>query len=88
MLRRIANLPRDLLIGLVRVYQLVLSPHMGGSCRYAPTCSQYSIQALRKYGALKGSILTIWRLLRCQPWGGQGYDPPRWFGEPAPEQST
>jgi putative membrane protein insertion efficiency factor len=84
MLRRLANLPRDLLVGLVRFYQLAISPHTAPSCRYTPTCSQYAILALRKYGAFKGTILTAWRLLRCQPWGGQGYDPPRWFGEPKP----
>ncbi|HEX7069922.1 MAG TPA: membrane protein insertion efficiency factor YidD, partial [Rhodothermales bacterium] len=54
MLRRIANLPRDLLVGLVRFYQVAISPHTAPSCRYTPTCSQYSILALRKYGALKG----------------------------------
>lgn len=84
MLRTLADIPRTILIGLVRFYQLAVSPHMAPSCRYTPTCSAYAIQALRQYGALKGSILTVWRLLRCQPWGGQGYDPPRWFGEPRP----
>ena len=85
MLRPIAEIPRRLLIGLVRGYQLVISPHTGPSCRYTPTCSEYAILALRKYGAVRGGILTVWRLLRCQPWGGQGYDPPRWFGEPKPD---
>jgi putative membrane protein insertion efficiency factor len=86
----LARLPRLLLIGLVRAYQLLLSPHLGRTCRFHPTCSSYSIQALREYGVLKGLVLTIYRLGRCHPWGGHGYDPPRWFGEEAasPSQST
>ncbi|MDQ7040886.1 MAG: membrane protein insertion efficiency factor YidD [Rhodothermus sp.] len=81
------NLPRRLLIGLVRGYQLVLSPHLPASCRYIPTCSNYAIEALQRYGAIKGLLLTLWRLARCHPWGGHGYDPPRWFGEPPLESS-
>ncbi|HKK45254.1 MAG TPA: membrane protein insertion efficiency factor YidD [Balneolaceae bacterium] len=64
-----------LFIGLVRLYQLIISPWMPSSCRYHPTCSQYSIEALRKHGALKGIWLTIKRVARCHPWGGSGYDP-------------
>lgn len=85
MLTLLVEMPRRALIGIVRGYQLFISPHMAPSCRFTPTCSEYAILALRKYGALRGGMLTIWRLLRCQPWGGQGYDPPRWFGEPLPE---
>lgn len=80
----LVHLPRLLLIAIVRLYQLVLSPLFPPSCRYTPTCSQYSIQALKRYGAIKGSILTVYRLMRCTPWGGHGYDPPRWFGETQP----
>ena len=80
----LARLPRLLLIGLVRLYQLVLSPHLGRTCRFHPTCSTYAIQAFREYGAAKGFVLTIHRLFRCHPWGGHGYDPPRWFGEEPP----
>ena len=76
------RLPSRLLVAFVRAYQLLLSPHMGGGCRFTPTCSNYAIQALEKYGALKGSILAIHRILRCNPWGGHGWDPPRWYGEP------
>ncbi len=83
----LARLPRRLMIGLVRGYQLVLSPHLPRSCRFTPTCSEYAVQAFAQYGALKGSILTVRRLLRCHPWGGHGYDPPRWFGEPRPGES-
>lgn len=82
--RWVYRLPRLALVGLVRVYQLTLSPYLGpGACRYTPTCSQYAILALRKYGAVKGLILAVWRVLRCNPWGAHGHDPPRWFGEPA-----
>jgi putative membrane protein insertion efficiency factor len=80
-LRRIGHLPRLALIGLVRFYQLAISPHLPSSCRFRPTCSQYAVLALRKYGAVRGTILAVWRILRCNPWGGHGYDPPRWFGE-------
>jgi uncharacterized protein len=69
------------MIALVRIYQLVLSPHIGSVCRFQPTCSSYSIAAFSRYGAVKGAILTIYRIGRCHPWGGHGYDPPRWFGE-------
>ncbi len=85
MFRAFVQLPRRLLIALVRAYQLVISPHLPASCRYTPHCSAYAVEALQTYGAVKGTILAIWRVLRCNPWGGHGYDPPRWFGEPLPE---
>ncbi|MFQ5568091.1 MAG: membrane protein insertion efficiency factor YidD [Rhodothermales bacterium] len=88
MLRSLSHLPRRVFIGFVRGYQLVISPHLPANCRYTPSCSNYSIQALRKYGAVKGTILSVWRILRCNPWGGHGYDPPRWFGEPKPESPS
>lgn len=84
-LRSLYHLPRNLLIGVVWLYQKTLSPWLGGECRYAPTCSHYAVQALREYGAIKGFILLTWRILRCNPYGSYGYDPPRWFGEPKPE---
>lgn len=83
-LRALVLVPRLVLIGLVRVYQLVLSPHLPSSCRYTPSCSAYAVQALRRYGAVRGTVLAVWRVLRCNPWGGHGYDPPRWFGEARP----
>ncbi len=64
-----------LLILPVRFYQLAISPHFPPSCRYVPTCSQYAIEALRKHGPLRGSMLALKRILRCHPWGGSGYDP-------------
>ena len=63
------------LILLVRFYQVCISPLKPPSCRFTPTCSQYAIEALRKYGPFKGLYLTVRRLLRCHPWGGSGYDP-------------
>jgi hypothetical protein len=64
-----------LLTGLVRGYQVALSPLMGGACRFEPSCSNYMIGALRTHGAMKGSILGLWRILRCNPFGAHGYDP-------------
>jgi putative membrane protein insertion efficiency factor len=64
-----------LLIYLVRFYQKYISPLKGPTCRFYPTCSQYSIEAIRKYGALKGIYLTIRRLLKCHPFHSGGYDP-------------
>lgn len=63
------------LIVLVRFYQICISPLNPPSCRFTPTCSQYALEALRKYGPLKGTWLAARRLLRCHPWGGSGYDP-------------
>ncbi|WP_028450205.1 membrane protein insertion efficiency factor YidD [Chitinibacter tainanensis] len=64
-----------LIIALVKLYQLMISPLLGPRCRFTPTCSQYSIEAIQKYGAAKGSYLTVRRLCRCHPWGGCGHDP-------------
>ncbi|MDE5963305.1 MAG: membrane protein insertion efficiency factor YidD [Alistipes sp.] len=63
------------LVALVRFYQLCISPLTPPSCRFTPTCSQYALEALRKYGPLKGLWLAVKRLSRCHPWGGSGYDP-------------
>jgi len=60
---------------LIRAYQLLLSPMLGASCRYTPTCSQYAMEAIRKYGPLKGGWLAAKRIARCHPWGGHGHDP-------------
>lgn len=64
-----------LCIALVRGYQLMISPWLPATCRYAPTCSHYAIEAFRKYGAARGGWLTLKRILSCHPWGGKGYDP-------------
>ena len=63
------------LILLVKFYQLAISPLKPQSCRYTPTCSTYSIEALKKHGPIKGLYLSIKRVVRCNPWGGSGYDP-------------
>ncbi len=60
---------------IIRFYQTALSPFLPPTCRYTPTCSTYSIQALRKYGLLKGGFLALKRILSCNPWGGSGEDP-------------
>lgn len=75
MLKFITKLPANILILLIRIYQYTLSPLIGRNCRYTPTCSNYGIQAIRKYGAIKGGWLTIKRIASCNPWGGSGYDP-------------
>ena len=62
-------------IWLIRFYQLAISPWLGPSCRYTPTCSQYGLEAFKKYGIFKGFWLTVKRIGRCHPWGGSGYDP-------------
>ena len=64
-----------LFIFLVRFYQVVVSTLKPPTCRYTPTCSQYALEALKKYGAFKGSWLALKRIARCHPWGGCGYDP-------------
>lgn len=65
----------ELLIKLIRLYQLVLSPWVGRECRFLPTCSQYSIEAIEQFGFIRGGWLMLARLIRCNPWGGHGYDP-------------
>ena len=69
---RILSLP---FIALIKLYQWIVSPMLGSKCRFTPTCSQYSLEAFKKYGLFKGLWLTIRRIGRCHPWGGHGYDP-------------
>ena len=69
------NLVREVLIFLLKGYQRVFSPLFPGSCRFTPTCSQYGIDAINKYGPLRGGYLTVKRILSCHPWGKHGYDP-------------
>ena len=64
-----------LLVLPIRFYQLCISPMLGPSCRFTPTCSEYARQAIMKHGPFKGLYLAVRRLLRCHPWGGSGYDP-------------
>ena len=69
------NLLKYILIALIRFYQGAISPLTPPSCRFVPTCSQYAIEAIQRYGAFKGGWLTLKRLSRCHPWGGSGFDP-------------
>ena len=66
---------KRLLMGLVRAYQLLVSPMLGGSCRCEPTCSAYALEALERHGAFWGSYLAVRRVLRCHPWNPGGLDP-------------
>lgn len=75
--------PRHLVVKIIKIYQKTLSLdhgplkflHPHGFCRFSPTCSEYGVQAISKYGILKGGIKTIWRILRCNPFNKGGYDP-------------
>lgn len=60
---------------MIRIYQRIISPILPNACRYTPTCSEYGIQAIKKYGAWKGGWMALKRISRCGPWGGHGYDP-------------
>lgn len=72
----LVRLPGYMLIGLVRLYQIFLSPLLGKNCRFEPSCSKYFIQAVQKHGAIKGSLMGAWRIVRCNPLCKGGYDPP------------
>jgi uncharacterized protein len=76
LIHQLFRLPAHLVIGLVRLYQLTLSPLIGRQCRFQPTCSNYMIGAVEKYGVLRGVPLGLWRILRCNPFCKGGYDPP------------
>ena len=74
-----------LLWGLIRIYQIFISPLLPSSCRFHPSCSCYGVEAVVRHGGVKGGWLTLRRILRCHPWGGSGYDPvpPEGFTHPA-----
>ncbi len=72
---RYGGMIKALLIGLVKGYRMLLSPWLGSSCRFEPTCSAYSLQVLQVHGAAAGSYLTLARLVRCHPWCAGGHDP-------------
>lgn len=77
--RRLIKIISRILVRLlllpIRFYQVAITPYTPPSCRFTPTCSEYARQALIKHGPVKGLALAIWRILRCNPWGGSGYDP-------------
>ncbi len=66
---------KTVFVYLIKFYQKHISPMFPPSCRYYPTCSQYAVEALQKHGFLKGSVMAVWRVLRCNPWSKGGYDP-------------
>jgi uncharacterized protein len=72
LLKQILSAP---FIFLIKIYQWIISPILGPKCRYTPTCSHYAVEALKKYGPIKGIWLAAKRIARCHPWGGSGYDP-------------
>lgn len=63
------------LLWVIRFYRAYISPHSAPSCKFIPTCSQYGLEAVERFGAIKGGALTVWRILRCNPWSRGGYDP-------------
>ena len=77
--RRLIKIISRILVWLlllpIRFYQVAITPYTPPSCRFTPTCSEYARQALIKHGPVKGLALAVWRILRCNPWGGSGYDP-------------
>lgn len=83
MLDFIYKLPARLLVGMIKIYQKTISFDHGllkifypnGFCRFTPTCSEYGVQAITKYGIIKGGLMTSWRVLRCNPWNKGGHDP-------------
>ncbi|MFW7415356.1 membrane protein insertion efficiency factor YidD [Demequina sp. SO4-18] len=72
--RAVASVPRLLLVGLIRLYQLTVSPLLGPRCKYYPSCSHYGLEAVRTHGAMRGFVLASWRVLRCNPWSNGGVD--------------
>lgn len=76
LLRFFWRMPAWLLIALVRLYQWTLSPLFGQRCRFHPSCSAYFVEAVQKYGAIRGTCKGVWRVCRCNPWNPGGYDPP------------
>ena len=74
-MKYLRQLSVSILLLPILFYQKCISPMFPPVCRFTPTCSQYAIEALRKHGPIKGLALAIWRILRCNPWGGSGYDP-------------
>ncbi|MDD2220499.1 MAG: membrane protein insertion efficiency factor YidD [Clostridia bacterium] len=66
---------KKILIVIIRFYQKAISPFLGKNCRFIPTCSQYALEAINRYGALRGGWLGLKRICRCHPWGKFGYDP-------------
>ncbi len=66
---------RLMAVAPIRLYQRLVSPALGSRCKYCPSCSEYAAQAIARFGILRGLVLAVWRLLRCNPWSHGGYDP-------------
>ncbi len=82
---------RSLFVFPIRAYQRLISPLLGQHCKYYPSCSEYAVQAVQRFGILRGLVLAGWRLLRCNPWSSGGYDPveeQRLFKAPSPAASS
>ncbi len=90
--KTVGRLLVGLLLGLIKLYQLTISPMRGPVCRFYPSCSHFGYESVRIHGAIKGSLLTAWRVLRCHPWADGGIDhvPPRgmWRSQEVFEDST
>ena len=71
----ISNLFKLLIINLIKIYQRLVSPFFPSSCKFSPSCSKYGIEAINKHGIIKGLVLTVKRILKCNPWSKGGYDP-------------
>jgi hypothetical protein len=69
------KIARKLAIAPIRFYQLAVSPHFPAACRFTPTCSQYAVEAVERFGPVRGGWLAMKRICRCHPWGGSGFDP-------------
>ncbi|MHA7134495.1 membrane protein insertion efficiency factor YidD [Oerskovia turbata] len=72
--RAVRRIPLIVLVGLIRIYQRLISPMTGPTCKYYPSCSQYALVAVQRHGVLRGVRLAVWRLLRCNPWSRGGVD--------------
>ncbi len=81
LLRTIRTWPSAVVVGLIRLYQLVVSPLLGPRCKFAPSCSDYGLEAVRVHGAFVGSLLAAWRIVRCNPWSVGGVDDVPALGE-------
>ena len=80
--RGVLRIPRYAVMALIKVYQLTVSPLLGPTCKYYPSCSHYGFEAVRRHGAIKGSVMAAWRVLRCNPWSNGGVDEVPAKGEP------
>ncbi len=75
MMGRVVQLAGLALRGMIRAYQLLISPVLPSHCRYAPSCSAYALEAVQRFGPLRGTAMAAKRIMRCHPWGGDGFDP-------------